>query len=312
MSTATKRRRSGKPLSDQERAERRAAERRKMQEAVLALQSSQGWERWLRSRRYFRTYSLHNQLLIAHQCPEATHVAGFRDWLALGYCVQKRQKALRIWAPLAPSKKAIEEWKAEGADPGNAPKTHFRLVPVFDRCQVEPLPEHPGGPAPLEPPSEPVEGEGLAPLTQPLVALAATIGCEVAFEPIAGIAHGFHEPASGRIMVDSDPALAANARVAILVHELAHALVRRDRREGDPKLSYAEEEVVVEAVAYCVCAGLGLDTGGASVPYVAGWGGERASASIEAYASLIDRLARRIEAVLEADAEAEGGEHDGA
>jgi len=293
MSPATKRRRKG--LSEEERAERRAAEREKMQEAIAALQSSEGWERWLRTRRHFRAYSLHNQLLIAHQCPEATRVAGFRAWLALGYCVRKGEKALRIWAPVPPSKRAIEKWKEQGANPEDAPRTRFRLVPVFDRCQVEALPDSPNGPAPLEPPHEPVAGDGLARLIDPLRVLANSIGCEVALEPIPGSAQGFLEPKIGRIVLDHGPGISANARVATLIHELAHALVRSGRREGDPHLSYAEEEVVVEAVAYCVCAGLGLDTGGASVPYVASWGGEEAGESIEAYASLIDRLARRIE-----------------
>ncbi|HET9185843.1 MAG TPA: ArdC-like ssDNA-binding domain-containing protein [Solirubrobacterales bacterium] len=296
MSAATKRRR--RPPSAEQRAERRAAERQKMAEAIAVLTSSEGWERWLRARRRFRTYSLDNQLLIAHQCPEATHVAGFRAWLGLGYCVGKGQKAIRIWAPLPPSKKAIERWKREGARPEDAPQTRFRLVAVFDRSQVSPLPEHPGGPAPLEPPHEPISGDGLAAQIEPLCALAASLGCEVGFEPVAGSAQGYHEPASGRIVIDSDPELAANARVSILIHELAHALVRIDRRGADPTLRYGEEEVVAEAVAYCVCAGLGLDTGGAAVPYVAGWGGERAAEQVELYAALIDRLARRIEGAL--------------
>jgi antirestriction protein ArdC len=222
--------------------------------------------------------------------------------------VRKGEKALRIWAPMAPSKKAIEKWKEAGARPEDAPRTFFRLVPVFDRSQVEPAPDSPNGPAPLEPPSEPVEGDGLAGQIEPLCAFAKAIGAEVSFEPVPGSARGFHEPTSGRIVIDSDSELSGNARVSILIHELSHALVRRDRREGDPKLKYAEEEVVVEAVAYCVCAGLGLDTGGAAVPYVAGWGGEMAAASIEAYAQLIDRLARRIEDVVHG--QAEGGEDD--
>jgi antirestriction protein ArdC len=296
MSTATKRRR--RPPSDGERAARRAADRQKMGEAIAALESSEGWGRWLRTRRHFRAYSLHNQLLIAFQRPQATRVAGFRAWLELGYCVRKGEKALRIWAPVPPSKKAIETWKEAGARPEDAPRTFFRLVPVFDRCQVEALPDSPNGPAPLEPPSEPIEGDALAGQVEPLCALGRTIGAEVSFEPVPGTARGYHEPATGRIVIDSDPALSANARVSILVHELSHALVRRDRRQGDPSLKYGEEEVVVEAVAYCVCAGLGLDTGAAAVPYVAGWGGEQAAASIEAYAALIDRLARRIEAAI--------------
>ena len=63
---------------------------------------------------------------------------------------------------------------------------------------------------------------------------------------------------------------------------------------------------MVEAVAYCVCAGLGLDTGGASVPYVASWGGAGAAVAIEAYARLIDRLASRIEDAISASGEGAG------
>jgi antirestriction protein ArdC len=278
-----------------ERAARRAAEREQMKAAVAALQTSEGWQRWLRARRHFRTYSLHNQLLIAHQCPEATRVAGFRAWLKLGYCVRKGEKAIRIWAPLPPSKRALEARREAGSPPDDKPHTYFRLVPVFDRSQVEPLPEHPGGPTPLDPPREPITGDGLAHFRQPLIELAANLGCEVLFEPIPGAAAGYHEPATDRIVIDSGPGHSPNAQVATLVHELAHALCRAERRPDDPKLAYGEEEVVVECVAYSVCAAAGLDTGGDSVPYLAAWGGEGANDKIEAYAALIDRLARRIE-----------------
>lgn len=280
------------------RAGHRAAEREQMKAAIAALQTSEGWQRWLTTRRHFRAYSLHNQLLIAHQCPEATRVAGFRAWLGLGYCVRKGEKAIRIWAPVPPSKKALESWRRAGSPPDDKPRTYFRLVPVFDRSQVEPLPEHPGGPAPLEPPHEPLAGNGLAHLRQPLTDLAASLGCEVAFEPIPGSAAGYHEPSTGRIVIE-DQGPSVNAQIATLIHELAHALIRVDRRDSDPKLAYGEEEIVVECVAYCVCAAAGLDSGGDSVPYVASWGGEGANDKIEAYAQLIDRLAHRIEAAIE-------------
>jgi hypothetical protein len=76
------------PAAADKRAARRAAEREQMKAAIAALQTSEGWRRWLRARRYFHKYSLPNQLLIAHQCPDATRVAGFRAWLKLGYCVR--------------------------------------------------------------------------------------------------------------------------------------------------------------------------------------------------------------------------------
>ena len=300
MSTSTSTRSRGRScLSDDKGATRRAAEREQMKQAIAALQTSEGWKQWLRVRAYFRHYSYSNTLLIAFQCPEATRVAGFRAWLGLGYCVRKGETAIRIWAPLPPSKRAVQAWREAGSDPSDRPRTYFRLVPVFDRSQVDPLPDFPGGPIQLEPPHEPITGDGLAHLLAPLTDLAAGLGSEVAFESIPGAAAGYHEPASGRIVIDDAPQHSPNAQVATLVHELAHALIRVDKRDDDPKLAYGEEEVVVEAVAYCVCASAGLDSGADSVPYVASWGGAGANDSIERYAALIDRLARRIEDVID-------------
>lgn len=280
-------------LTDEERAERRAAERALMAEAVEQLRTSEGWDRWLRVRRHFHAYSLHNQLLIALQRPGATRVAGFRRWLSLGYAVRKGERAIRIWAPCPPSRKALEHWREEGADPKERPRTFFRLVPVFDRSQVDPLPEFPGGPADLDPPCRPVDGESLAHLSGPLRDLGASIGSEVRVREIAGEARGWYDPRTREIVVEEvGEAFSANAQVATAIHELAHALLRHDRREEDPRLSYAEEECVVECAAFSVCASVGLDTSGASVPYVAGWG---EGGEIERYAALIDRLAGRLE-----------------
>ncbi|MDX6610196.1 MAG: hypothetical protein QOF85_2121 [Solirubrobacterales bacterium] len=68
-----------------------------------------------------------------------------------------------------------------------------------------------------------------------------------------------------------------------------------DCQEDDSKLTRAQEEVVVECVAYTVCASLGLDTSGSSIPYMTGWSKED---EVGRYAELIDRLARRIEDAL--------------
>ncbi len=293
MSTATKPR-----PGEEQRAERREADRDRIAAAVAALQSQEGWQRWLATRRHFHSYSFQNQLLLALQMPDATRVAGFRKWLELGYCVRKGERGIRIMAPYPPSKKAIERWRQAGSDPRKEPRTHFRSVAVFDRSQVDPLPDHPGGPAPLEPPHEPIEGEGLENCRGPLTDLAATLDSEVTFELIPGAADGYHEPASGRIVIDNGADRSANAEIQTLIHELSHLLIRAERRVPEPRLSYQAEEVVVESVAYSVCAGLGLDTSGDSIPYLAGWGGEEASDQLERYAQLIDRLAKRLEDAL--------------
>jgi hypothetical protein len=54
--------------------------------------------------------------------------------------------------------------------------------------------------------------------------------------------------------------------------------------------------VLVDTVTYVVLAGqVGLDVGGESIPYVAGWGEAGALDTIREYAKTIDRIARRIE-----------------
>jgi antirestriction protein ArdC len=297
---AKRRRSPRRELSEEERAEKRAAERELMAAAIEQLRCSEGWQRWLSLRRYFHAYSLQNHLLIAHQRPGASRVAGFRRWLELGYAVRKGERGIRIWAPCPPSKRKLREWRETGADPKTQPRTFFRLVSVFDRSQVDPLPNFPGGRVELDPPFEPITGDGLAHLFEPLSDFATSLGYTVCVEAIPGPACGYCSPHRHRIGVE--PVFgehSANAQVKTLVHELAHVLVRQDRVEDDPTLTYAEEEVVVECVAYGVCSTIGLDTTGYSAPYMTSWskGGE-----IERYAALIDRLAGRLEdAALAAD-----------
>jgi len=146
-----------------------------------------------------------------------------------------------------------------------------------------------------------LEADEVDGLFEPLAQFGDSLGFAVAVEEIPGDAHGYCEPAAKRIAVEAVSAeFSANAQVKTEVHELAHALVRCERAEEDPELSYAEEEVVVECVAYTVCSTLGLDTGGFSVPYLASWG---EGGEIERYAALIDRLASRLEdAALAVDA----------
>jgi hypothetical protein len=107
--------------------------------------------------------------------------------------VRKGEKAIRIWAPCPPSRKQVERWRKEGADPNHEPRTYFRLVPVFDASQIAPLPGFPGGPATLEAPHEPIASDGLADRLPPLVEFADSLELEVSVEHIPGAALGYHE-----------------------------------------------------------------------------------------------------------------------
>jgi antirestriction protein ArdC len=285
------------PLTEEERAEKRAADREYTKQAVEALRTSDGWRRWLATRARFHRYSLANQLLIAMQRPQATQVAGFKTWLTLGYCVRKGEKAIRIWAPCPPSAKKIAAWKAAGANPDDQPRTYFRLTNVFGDDQVTELPP-PAEPQPIACPIRHIEGEELADSLPTLKRFAASIGSTISLEPIAGGASGYYEPATKRIVIDST--LPVNQQVSVTLHELAHALVRTDHQDDDPKLDYASEELVVESVAFTVIRSLGIDADNASIPYLAAWAESADLSVIEKTAGLIDRLAKRLEAALAA------------
>jgi N-terminal domain of anti-restriction factor ArdC len=245
------------PLSDAERVERRRADRELARRAVDELRSSDGWQRWLASRRHFHAYSLATQLLIAMQSPDATRVAGFRAWLRLGYCVRKGERAIRIWCPCPPSKKQLEAWREAGSDPAGRPRTHFRLGPVFDRSQVAELPP-PAEPLPLDPPIHEVEGDELAWALDPLAALAGELGCSVAIEPMPVGRGGYYRRADRAIRLAAGKA--PNHRAHTLIHELAHALVALElRNDSETAIAwdYAQEELVVESVTYTVAGALG-------------------------------------------------------
>jgi N-terminal domain of anti-restriction factor ArdC len=99
VATTTTRRR----LNDREREERRAEDRERLKHAAEQLLTSEGWQRWVRvrARGGLARLSLNNQLLVALSRPEATFVAGFKAWLALGCCVRKGETAIRIIAKRA-------------------------------------------------------------------------------------------------------------------------------------------------------------------------------------------------------------------
>ena len=277
--------------------------------AVEQLRTSDGWQAWLRvrARTGLRRYSLRNQLLIALQDPDATRVAGFRAWLALGYCVRRgetlpdpRLGALRTLqarscrrgatpAPTRPSSRS----RSTGSRPSStAPRSTRCRRP---RCRRRWIRRSRRSPATRSP--------GRSPSSMRSPAGSAS---RVELRADARRLRRLLRPAERRIAIN--PAVAVNQQAAALVHELAHALVRLDHHEDDPELDYATEELVAESVAFTVCGFLGLDTAGNSVPYLAVWSEHTPEDAFERIAALVDRLARRLEDALEASRRRDGHE----
>jgi hypothetical protein len=282
-------------LTEAERAERRQADRDRLEQAACALLSSEGWQRWVRVRSTngLSRYSFGNQLLIAMQCPDATYVAGFRAFLDLNRCVRKGERAIRILAPMSVRENGTEG--REGGENREQPRrTVFRSAAVFDVSQTEALPGT--EPISLESPCQPIQGDTHVHLLTPLEQLAGELGYSVARRPLDGPADGWCDAHKREIVINDE--LPANAQVRVLVHEIAHAL-----GIGYSDYGRRRAEVLVDTVTFIVCGAVGLDTSGSSVPYVAGWGESGELDVIRGYAETIDEIARRIEDSLRHESE---------
>jgi hypothetical protein len=188
-------------LTDEERAERRARDRELTEQAVARLRCSAGWQAWLavRARTGLRRYSLRNQLMIALQDPAATRVAGFRAWLALGYCVRRGETSrIGVWAHREPSKTRLQAWRENGADPAERPKPFYRLEPVFDTLSRDRL-----GGFSRDAVARLKTLDRLAWTLPVLERLAAELGVTVAFEPLADGHDGYYRPSDRRIAIST-------------------------------------------------------------------------------------------------------------
>ncbi len=190
----------------------------------------------------FWSYSFYNQLLIQRQFPQATRVAGFRQWQRLGRNVAKGSKAIRILAPF--TRKA----KVQDAQTGNEveeARTFFRPVCVFDVSQTlgDPLPS-----LALE-----VGSETQAALLERLLAYCTSLGVEVTFKDL-GVNGVYGYSRQGLIVVAANQAL--DDRVNTLVHELAHTLLHQNCQA----LTHQSKEIQAEGVAYVVAKALGFES----------------------------------------------------
>jgi len=198
--------------------------------------------RYLTTLSRFYTYSAHNCALIAMQRPDATRVAGYRAWQALGRHVVKGAKGIAILCP-APIK-----GKTDAGDDAVI-ALRFRTGYVFDLGDTD------GEDLPALT-IHAVEGDRYDALLRQLVAVAERGGLSVAFKDrlvwdANGVSYG-----DGRIeLKEGNP---AGNLCKTLVHEIAHE--RMHRAEERRTFTTQQVECQAEATAYCVCAALAIPT----------------------------------------------------
>jgi hypothetical protein len=99
--------------------------------------------------------------------------------------------------------------------------------------------------------------------------VAADVDYRVVTEPMSQDIGGYCNPSECLIGLNDESTI--NQRAKTLVHELSRMLVHSGDSEDGETFSYAEEELIVEAVAFTVTESMGLGTSDYSIPYLASW-----------------------------------------
>ena len=203
--------------------------------------------------------------------PDATRVAGYKQWPKFNRYVRKGEKGIAILAPLM--------FRVDPDDPDNKNTElgGFKVVYVFDVSQTdgEPLTEPPEWKSP----------EKNAELNRKLTEFAISHNIVVLEKEQPGEVQG----RSLKGAVEIDP----SAGTKTLVHEIAHELLHN---EGSPKLHVNIRELEAESVAYVVCKHFGMD-GLASPNYIALYGAtaEMIMAHLERIRNIATQIIKGIE-----------------
>lgn len=233
-----------------------------LQTSLQELVTSEDWQQALAVAARFHEYSFANTRLIWSQAVARgftpSRVAGYRAWQELGRHVREGERGLQILAPL------IRKIELEGTGEAERRVAGFRVVHVFDLAQTEgrPLPEVSIALVEGELPAHWARVEEL--ITDSGFAM------EVADVDRLKNANGITDWTSREVVVRAS--LPGAQRFKTAIHELAHIRLHEPESEGRPNCR-GIVEVEAESVAYMVCAALGIDSAGYSLPYVASWSG---------------------------------------
>ena len=217
-----------------------------LSEGIVALTTSERWTQYLDVQSRFPRYSTNNVLLIMAQKSDATRVAGYRAWQAMGHQVLAKESALRVFAPM-------KYGKPDAAKDDVATEIRgFKLVPVFDVSQTN-------GPALPDIVSK-LQGGAPEGVFAKLTAFAESLGFSVERpSSLDSGANGDTDHREGRIRVATNNADAQ--QVKTLAHEIGHALLHDPEGVSTRDMTRGLKELEAESIAYVACRALGMETG---------------------------------------------------
>lgn len=309
-----------KPLSPEQREARRAEQREKIEAAVSALHTDEGWIRWIRSHKSLQRFSFLNRLLVQMQIPEKrepycnadcmtrTHeqvvamnapyeVRTYNAWKKAGRQVRKGEKCLVVLQPIFANVKLKDE---NGNETGEEERrlVGFSGLSEFDITQTDgdPIPERHNE-------IQKLEGSEFHDILVMLIEYMESQGYTVNPFEILGQTNGYVDNVSKHIGLNGDNS--SNQKLKTMIHEIAHT---REGEEGG-KIDYknysrADAEVIVETVTHMVSEFIGLDTSSYSFGYLAHWSRPDDPKVFQRFAKTIDKIANEIEDIIRKGTEA--------
>ena len=231
-------------------------------------------------------YSLGNQLLIAIDCHAPRDHPDLRRRLPRlprrSTAASARARRRSTSSPPSPSSSATSTARRPARRRSSSAPSRSSTSPMTDALPGQ-------QPVPLLPPSQPITGDSHQPPDRPAHrARGRELGYSVEVRDLPDDSPGGwcdpkRQPDRHRRRER------ATGQVRARVHELAHAhglgydRYGRERGRGARRLRHLHR----------LLGSLGVDVGGESIPYIAGWGEDGALDAIRAYAQTIDTIARQ-------------------
>lgn len=243
------------------------------EQQILNLTDSDKFKNYLNTVAKFHRYSARNIDLIYSQNPEATQIAGFKQWKNdFNRSVNKGEKGIRIAAPII--KKLTPEDQKRLDTTKEKAIVGYRYIPVFDISQTS---------------GEPVlsakdfvkenlaDHKNVTNLYNELKNyLNNNTDIKVSEKRLSelGGAKGYFQPSTNEIVIGSDEPDNA-LKLETLYHEYAHSQLHGLTSEFKDR-PRAYQETQAEAVAYVAMQNIGVDTSNYSLGYVATWAKDKA------------------------------------
>ncbi len=200
-----------------------------LSDGILALNDPQAWQAWLKFSSQFHRYSFGNSLLIMLQDPQATHVAGYQAFQAMGRQVRRGETGIKVLAPITRREPRVDDAGQPVRDDQGRVLHRTQVVAtkpviVFDIRQTEgpPLPDPMIGEATL------LTGQAPVGLLDRLEGLLEERGFDVRRGADLGGPNGYTDFGRRLVMVrdDVDDAQA----VKTLAHEAGHVILHPDQQ----------------------------------------------------------------------------------